>query len=141
MNIENGNSATSSRRLRVAVAGLLALIVNACGGSAVNAPEIPAQDPTLVAAGDDLYQANCASCHGSDLRGTDQGPSHLSVVYEPNHHGDEAFAFAVEFGVLQHHWPYGPMERVEGLSDEDVEAIIAFVRENQRVHGFEPYPP
>jgi ubiquinol-cytochrome c reductase cytochrome c subunit len=31
-------------------------------------------------AGADLYAANCASCHGSDLRGTQEGPSHLSVV-------------------------------------------------------------
>jgi hypothetical protein len=29
----------------------------------------------------------------------------------------------------------------EGLTSEDVEAIVAFVREQQRVGGFEPYPP
>jgi hypothetical protein len=28
-----------------------------------------------------------------------------------------------------------------GLADDDVTAIIAFVRENQRIGGFEPYPP
>jgi hypothetical protein len=33
------------------------------------------------------------------------------------------------------------MPPVEGLSTEDVEAIVAFVREQQRIEGFEPYPP
>lgn len=128
---------------RMTLIGALAtLLVTACVESeSANAPEIPVQDPALVAAGETLYQANCASCHGTDLRGTDQGPSHLSVVYEPSHHGDQAFAFAVQFGVQQHHWPYGPMEPVEGLNEADIEAIVAFVRENQRIEGFEPYPP
>jgi hypothetical protein len=33
------------------------------------------------------------------------------------------------------------MPPVEGLSAEDVEAIVGFVRERQRIQGFEPYPP
>jgi len=33
------------------------------------------------------------------------------------------------------------MPPVEGLTEEDVEAIIAFVRQSQREEGFEPYPP
>lgn len=100
-----------------------------------------AQDPELVAMGDVLYQANCARCHGSDLTGTDEGPSHLSVVYEPNHHTDFAFSQAVHFGSPAHHWGFGPMPPVDGLSGDDVTAIVAFVRENQRIRGFEPYPP
>jgi mono/diheme cytochrome c family protein len=102
---------------------------------------IAVQDPDLVAIGEPLYQGNCASCHGSDLRGTDLGPSHLSVVYEPNHHGDGAFILAARNGVRQHHWPYGDMAPVPGLDDSDLEAIIAYVRENQREFGFESYPP
>ncbi|MEN8041780.1 MAG: c-type cytochrome, partial [Actinomycetota bacterium] len=73
---------------------------------------IQVQDPDLVAAGGLLYQKNCASCHGADLRGTDLGPSHLSVVYEPNHHGDAAFVLAARNGVQQHHWPFGDMQPV-----------------------------
>ena len=102
---------------------------------------IAVQDPDLVAIGQPLYQGNCSSCHGSDLRGTDLGPSHLSVVYEPNHHGDGAFILAARNGVRQHHWPYGDMAPVPGLDDSDLEAIIAYVRENQREFGFESYPP
>jgi mono/diheme cytochrome c family protein len=124
------------------MAPLLVLLLAACGGASED-PEtgLPVQDADLVATGDPLYQAKCASCHGTDLRGTDKGPSHLSVVYEPNHHGDEAFVVAIRVGSRQHHWRFGNMERVDGLSDDDITAIIAFVRENQRIEGFEPYPP
>jgi mono/diheme cytochrome c family protein len=124
-----------------AIAGLVAtLIVAGCGGSAV-VGTIPAQDPDLVEAGAGLYAANCADCHGEDLRGTDKGPSHLSVVYEPGHHGDGAFLVAVTAGVRPHHWDFGPMPPIEGLTTEDIEAIVAFVWERQRIEGFEPYPP
>jgi mono/diheme cytochrome c family protein len=102
---------------------------------------IAVQDPDLVAAGEPLYQAGCALCHGADLKGTDKGPSHLSVVYEPNHHGDISFVLAAQNGVRAHHWPFGDMAPVPGLSDEDLEAVVAYVRENQRISGFEPYPP
>ena len=102
---------------------------------------IAVQDASLVAMGESLYQASCATCHGSDLRGTDFGPSHLSVVYEPNHHGDAAFLLAARNGVRQHHWRFGDMAPVPGLSADDIAAIVAYVREQQRINGFEPYPP
>ena len=102
---------------------------------------IPVQDALLVAEGDVLYQANCASCHGADLRGTALGPSHLSVVYQPGHHGDVAFALAAINGVRAHHWGFGDMDPIPGLSQEDLDRIIAHVRETQRIEGFEPYPP
>jgi len=121
-------------------------VVGFGGGGGADTPAgrgtgIPEQDASLVAAGEPLYQASCAECHGADLRGTAIGPSHLSIVYEPNHHGDAAFALAISNGVRQHHWPFGDMAPVPGLSERDVEAVIAFVREQQRINGFEPYPP
>lgn len=96
-----------------------------------------AGDIAVLAAGEELFQAKCAECHGPDLRGADSGPSFLSSVYNPNHHTDDSFRRAVELGVPQHHWRFGNMEPVVGLSDEDVDSIIAFVREQQRVLGFE----
>jgi len=102
---------------------------------------VPDQDPDLVAAGEPLYAATCAECHGDDLRGTDQGPSHLSEVYVPGHHSDGAFFLAVRVGSPQHHWNFGPMAPVDGLSDGDIAAITAYVRQQQRDHGFEGYPP
>jgi mono/diheme cytochrome c family protein len=91
--------------------------------------------------GEALYRQNCASCHGSDLRGTRKGPSHLSVVYEPGHHPDESFRVAVRDGVRQHHWDFGDMARVEGLDDKELQAVIEFIRSKQEEDGFEPYPP
>ncbi len=133
---------TINRTHLVALAAAMALLVVACGDTTDQGDTgIPPQDPELVKLGDDLYQASCAECHGSDVRGTDRGPSHLSRVYEPNHHGDAAFLLAVQRGSPAHHWPFGDMLPVEGLTPEDVAAIVAFVREQQRLQGFEPYPP
>lgn len=122
-----------------ASAAMLSTFLWACAGP--TGVDIEPQDPELVAQGSDLYAASCAECHGADLRGTERGPSHLSFLYEPNHHGDGAFQVAVMAGVPQHHWDFGSMPPIGGLTDAEVEAIIAFVREQQRVEGFEPYPP
>lgn len=113
--------------------------LTACGASAE-----PAAAPAADSAADSgaaAFARNCSSCHGADLRGTTGGPSLLSIVYEPNHHPDAAFRAAARKGVQPHHWDFGAMPPVEGLSDADLEAIIAFVRETQQREGFEEYPP
>lgn len=130
-------------RVLAAAAGL-ALVAAACGGptEADDAgTAIPPQAEELVAVGAAIYEAKCAECHGSDLRGTDKGPSHLSEVYEPNHHADGAFILAIQRGSPEHHWRFGDMPRIDGLDGDDIAAVTAFVREQQRIHGFEPYPP
>lgn len=111
---------------------LVAAVLAACGSG-------PGEStvPTDSVRGDVLYESNCASCHGSDLGGTDKGPSHLSVVYVPNHHGDEAFRSAVANGAPQHHWTFGPMPAIEGLDDDEVDAIIEYVRSEQERRGFQ----
>ena len=131
------------RTLQVIVIGAAAGIVLAGCGTSSPDQEQPATitDSALVEAGDALYQASCAACHGADLRGTANGPSHLSIVYEPNHHGDAAFLLAVQRGAPAHHWEFGNMPPIDGLSNDDVLAIIAFVRDAQRTEGVEPYPP
>jgi mono/diheme cytochrome c family protein len=120
---------------------IVILGIAACTPANSDGSEVPEQDPVLVAAGEPLYAANCASCHGEDLRGTERGPSHLSNLYRPGHHADGAFLLAVKIGSTQHHWSFGPMPPIADLTDEDVAAITAFVRENQRTEGFEPYSP
>ena len=120
---------------------ILAFLFLAACSPAPGTVEVDEQDAALVEQGEPLYQQHCAECHGTDLRGTDIGPSPLSVVYEPNHHGDGAFLAAVSRGSPSHHWDFGPMPPIPGLSQEDVAAITAFVREQQRINGFEPYPP
>ncbi len=120
------------RRLLVGV-----LLLAACGGSGLASQATTTVDAGLVALGSELYQGTCAACHGADLRGTAAGPSFLSIVYEPGHHADAAFVLAVRNGVRAHHWPFGDMPPVEGLRDDDIAAITAFVRERQQIEGFE----
>lgn len=120
---------------------LLAGMAIVTGCTAASETTIPVQNPDLVAEGEQLYAASCAECHGADLRGTDKGPSLLSEVYEPGHHGDGAFLVAVTAGVRPHHWDFGAMPPIEGLSAQDIEAIVAFGREQQRIQGFDSYPP
>ncbi|MCL1592958.1 MAG: cytochrome c [Actinomycetia bacterium] len=131
------------------VVGIVFIVLSG-GGESSSAPrdpmtgktefDIPVQDPTLVAEGEVLYRASCAACHGSDLTGTAVGPSHLSVIYNPDHHGDEAFAVAVVTGVRAHHWEFGDMPAIPQITEEDFNRIIAYIRENQRLRGFEAYP-
>ena len=138
----------------MAVAGVVLAVVAVVvfGGNSVDSPardpmtgqtefDVPVQDPALVAEGEVLYGANCAACHGSDLRGTELGPPQLSVVYQPGHHPDESYVRAVLSGVPAHHWGFGDMAPISGLTQDDIARITAFVREKQRIEGFEPYPP
>ncbi|MCB0953214.1 MAG: cytochrome c [Microthrixaceae bacterium] len=136
MSTDNGQP-RSERRTPSTVLAMtvmaMSLLLAACGSEGATA----GPDAEQIAQGEELYQANCASCHGSDLRGTDKGPSHLSSIYEPGHHGDNAFRSAIEIGAVQHHWPFGDMPPVPGLSSTEVDAIIAYVREVQEREGLE----
>ncbi len=118
-----------------------ALIVGGCRGEtspeATSTPGAPATAVVVEAGGAALYASNCARCHGADLNGTDEGPPFLHRVYEPSHHADASFFLAVQRGVRAHHWDFGDMPPVEGLSEADVAAIIAFVRAEQRAVGIE----
>lgn len=94
--------------------------------------------PTLTAeetAGQDLFNANCAACHGSNGTGTDKGPPFLNRIYEPNHHGDMAFVIAARQGVRAHHWQFGNMPPVQGVTDQDVLKIVAYIRALQLANG------
>ncbi|MFP2768510.1 c-type cytochrome [Oceanisphaera sp. KMM 10153] len=83
------------------------------------------------------YLDNCAGCHGADLKGSRQGPPFIHQVYEPSHHGDEAFYRAAVNGVRAHHWRFGDMPPVPGISRDQVGDIIAYIREQQRQNGIE----
>ena len=85
-----------------------------------------------------LFDENCVSCHGPNAVGQEGlGPPLVHIVYEPGHHGDEAFQRAVAIGVRRHHWPFDNMPPVEGLSRDDVALIVAYIRELQRANGIE----
>ena len=82
------------------------------------------------------FEARCSACHGVNAVGqTDVAPPLVHKIYEPSHHADEAFQRAVSLGVRQHHWPFGNMPPVEGLTRGDVTMIITYIRELQRANG------
>ncbi len=81
------------------------------------------------------YDAFCASCHGETARGTDKGPTFISRIYHPGHHGDQAFILASKNGAKAHHWPFGDMKPVEGVNDSQLKLILDYIRAVQRVNG------
>jgi mono/diheme cytochrome c family protein len=85
--------------------------------------------------GRELFVMNCAACHGTNAQGSLNGPPLVHEIYEPGHHPDELFQRAVAEGSPQHHWEFGPMPPVPGLSEAEVADITAYVRELQREAG------
>ncbi len=118
-----------ARALAVALA-LLAML--ACGGGSSPAESPLSED---VRAGEALFDANCSACHGVGAVGTDAGPPLVHEIYHPGHHSDVSFRSAVRVGVMQHHWFFGDMPPVAGVSPDEVDKIICYIRETQRAHG------
>ena len=67
-------------------------------------------------------------------------PPFVHDIYNPGHHADPAFFAAAKFGVRQHHWPYGNMPPQLQVSDDQVAAIVRYVREVQLVNGIKYQP-
>jgi len=92
-------------------------------------------DAAGVQRGEQLFAANCAVCHGPEGQGTTVGPPLVHEIYEPGHHPDDAFHRAVTDGTPAHHWNFGDMPPVAGLDSDEVDDIIAWVRQQQRDAG------
>ena len=95
----------------------------------------PGPVPAQLARGERAYQSRCLPCHGPHGVGTDHSPPLVHRYYVPSHHADEAFRRAVRFGVVPHHWRFGPMPPIGGLDDETVAAVIGYIRWLQRKRG------
>lgn len=82
----------------------------------------PAASMNNVEEGKKLFQANCATCHGLDLQGTQNGPSLYGV-------GELAVHFQVSTGrmPLQAQGPQAPQKPVQ-FTDEQIAAIGSFVQ-------------
>ncbi len=105
-------------------------------GSAIAAVKLPAELSATAQIGQTAFNAKCAACHGSNAEGQKGvAPPLVHKIYEPSHHGDMAFVLAAQNGVRAHHWPFGNMPPVEGLTRADVLNIVAYVRELQRANG------
>lgn len=108
-------------------------------GSATGAAIVKVIVPELTGAaltGEQIFNAKCAACHGDNAAGRmGAGPPLVHKVYEPGHHGDMAFMLAPRRGVQAHHWPFGDMPPVEGMTDGDIKQVITYIRTLQRANG------
>jgi len=92
-------------------------------------------------AGKIAFDKTCAACHGKNAVGSDKGPPLIHNVYNPGHHGDAAFYNAVRRGSPQHHWRFGNMPPQPHVTDQEIAAIVRYVRELQEANGivFRPH--
>lgn len=109
---------------------LLALALAACGGD----------DADPAARGEALFrgEGTCATCHGPNLEGTVMGPSLLDPRYDESVFPDDEIRAAVRNGVQPKNWDLGVMPALPHLDGADIDAIIAFVRSQQRAEGSAP---
>ncbi|MGX1497998.1 mono/diheme cytochrome c family protein [Labrenzia sp. MBR-25] len=132
-----GSAALSAVVLAVLFWGLVAEKDQSpdASGAALVEVQVPALEGDALA-GQALYRKSCASCHGENAGGRDGiGPPLVHKIYEPGHHADGSFLLATARGVRAHHWPFGDMLPVEGVSQADVEKIVVYVRTLQRANG------
>ena len=104
-------------------------------GAALASVLVPDLSPAALE-GETLFNRSCASCHGKNAAGQDGiAPPLVHKIYEPNHHGDASFHLAAMNGARAHHWPFGDMPPVEGITGAELDKIIVYVRELQRANG------
>ena len=128
------------------IIGLCSLFFLGCSENGSNAQSSPASSPTILSSaakplpadleeGEVKFNNFCSRCHGPQGKGTTNGPPLVHKIYEPNHHADMAFQRAAAQGVRAHHWKFGNMPKINGVSPEDVSQIIAYIRWLQRQAG------
>ncbi|SDY81641.1 c-type cytochrome [Citreimonas salinaria] len=101
----------------------------------VQLPETLSEEARM---GQRAFEAICAACHGDNAAGRNgMGPPLVHKIYEPGHHADASFQLAAQNGVRAHHWNFGNMPPVDGVTRADVAAITTYVRELQRANGIE----
>lgn len=120
---------STGRRSPLATAALIGIGLLITGGgyaaasAAVASTAETSQTQTALTAedGEKLFQANCATCHGLDLQGTDNGPSLVGV-------GELAVEFQVSTGrmPLQAQGPQAPQKPVQ-FTEEQIQAMAAYV--------------
>ena len=118
-----------SGALILSVLAVLPFLILACGSQQQEDGAQQQQD------GAQPFADNCARCHGAMADGTDTGPPLVHRLYEPGHHADFAFQSAAKNGVIAHHWDFGDMPPVAGVSEAEVTQIIAYIRDLQREGG------
>ncbi|MGR3659686.1 MAG: c-type cytochrome [Paracoccaceae bacterium] len=105
-------------------------------GDPIVAVVLPAELSPEAQIGKRGFDAKCAECHGENAAGQNGvAPPLVHKIYESSHHSDMAFVLAAKNGVRSHHWKFGSMPPVKGLTDADVKYIARYIRELQRENG------
>ena len=120
---------STGRRSPWAAAALIGIGLLITGGvyAGASAAMAATTETTAVTAltvddGKKLFQANCATCHGLDLQGTDDGPSLYGV-------GELAVEFQVATGrmPMAMQGPQAPQKPVQFTQDQ-IDALAAYVQ-------------
>lgn len=117
------------KSLKVRILVLL-MLTSAYAAPAISAEAI--EIPFNLAKGQVLYEKYCSSCHGLQLNGSDQGPPLVHPFYKPSHHGDKSFYRAALQGVKQHHWNFGDMPPVVGMTPKKMDSLLPYLRYYQQ---------
>ena len=101
---------------------------------------VPVLSP-MALKGQAAYEENCALCHGTNAAGGETGPPFVHDIYNPGHHSDASFLSAAQRGVPRHHWSFGDMPPQPQMTENQMLAIIRYVRELQVANGilFKPH--
>lgn len=124
-----------NRRILFFISLLAVFLAVGCSESKSSPSGPVPKAPAELAKGETLFTTHCARCHGEGAKGTDRGPTFISKIYEPSHHGDAAFQLAPQRGVRAHHWNFGDMPKIEGVQPEEVNEIIRYIRWLQKEGG------
>ncbi len=134
MGVEMESLQIAGRRASLLLALILILSI-LVGVRGIGPVELEAAGLERLSLGEGVFNSRCAVCHGVRGVGTETGPPLVHKIYHPNHHGDFSFNLAVTRGVRAHHWKFGDMDKVDGVSRAEIEAIIEYVRVLQREAG------
>jgi mono/diheme cytochrome c family protein len=108
-------------------------VISACGQGGDSSPTLSSD---RVAYGGELYEQNCASCHGSDLSGDpDWRTPNEDGSYPPPPHDSSGHTWhhsdQVLIGIIRDGSDF-PQSRMpafgDRLSDDDIEAILEFFK-------------
>lgn len=131
---------TMTKKFQFVVWSLGLVLLAACDSTQPTQPPqaaVSSAVPAEFQTGETTFNANCSVCHGKQAAGTDHGPPLVHKVYEPNHHGDQAFQRAAANGVNAHHWQFGNMPKIDAVKPDDVDQIVKYVRWLQRQAGIQ----
>ncbi len=110
--------------------------MGAANGGPLADVKVPMQLSSSAEIGKRAFEAKCATCHGANAAGTQgKAPPLVHPYYRPGHHADAAFFLAAQNGVRAHHWRFGDMPPIDGVTKGDIKGIVAYVRALQKENG------